>query len=103
MSKKNRFPTDELHHKLQIIKVEDIMNQEIICFVHNYFANKFPPAFDNFYRPFATLSDRNTRNSSTRIKLEDHDTDIAAKSLKISGAKKWNDLRNYLKSITKTK
>ena len=63
------------------------MNQEILTFVHNYFANKLPPAFDNYYRTFATLGDRTTRNSSTIIKLEDHDTDIAAKSLIISGAK----------------
>ena len=103
LGEKFRFPTDELHQKLQILKVEDIMNQEILTFVHSYFANKLPPAFDNYYRQFSTLSDRITRNSSTRIKLEDHDTDIAAKSLKISGAKKWNELKNDLKSITKTK
>ena len=103
LGEKFRFPTDELHQKLQILKVEDIMNQEILTFVHSYFANKLPPAFDNYYRQFSTLSDRITRNSSTKIKLEDHDTDIAAKSLKISGAKKWNELKNDLKSITKTK
>merc|ERR1712055_939458 len=98
-----RFPTDELHQKLQILKVEDIMNQEILTFVHGYFANKLPPAFDNYYRQFSTLSDRITCNSSTKIKLEYHDTDIAAKSLKISGAKKWNELKNDLKSITRPK
>ena len=103
LGKKYRFPTNDLHHELKILKVEDITNLEILTFVHNYFANNLPNAFDNYFKTFSNFSDRITRNSFTTIKIEDHNTDIAARSLKISGAKKWNDLRNDLKSIPNVK
>ena len=102
LGKKFRFPTDDLHHELNILKVEDITNQEILSFVHNYFANKLPSAFDNYYQIFANFSDRVTRNSHT-IQIGHHNTKIAALSLKISGAKKWNDLSNDIKSIKNIK
>merc|ERR1711888_149678 len=103
LGKKFRFPTDDLHHELKILKVKDITNQEILTFVHNYFSNKLPAAFDNYYKTFSNFSDRNTRNSFNTIKIDDHNTDIAARSLKISGVKKWYDLRNDLKCIPKVK
>ena len=88
LGKKYRFPTNDLHHELKILKVEDITNQEILTFVHNYFANNLPNAFDNYFKTFSNFSDRITRNSFTTIKIDDHNTDIAARSLKIYGAKK---------------
>merc|ERR1711984_32955 len=99
LGKKFRFPTDDLHHELKIIKVKYITNQEILTFVHNYFSNKLPVAFDNYYKTFSNFSDRITRNSFTTIKIDDHNTNIAARSLKISGAKIWNDLRSDIKSL----
>ena len=103
LGKKYRFPTDDLHQELNILKVEDITNQEILSFVHNYFANKLPSAFDNYYQTFENLSNRVTRNSSNTIKIGNHSTVIAARSLKISGAKKWNELSNDIKSIKNVK
>ena len=103
LGKKFRFPTDDLHHELKILKVKDITNLEILTFVHNYFSNKLPAAFDNYYKTFSNFSDRITRNSFTTIKIDVHNTDIAARSLKNSGAKKWNDLSNDLKCIPKVK
>ena len=103
LGKKYRFPTDNLHRELNILKVRDISNQEILTFVHKYFANKLPAAFDNYYKTFSNFSDRTTRNSFTKIKIDDHRTNIAARSLKISGAKLWNDLRSDLKSIPNIK
>ena len=103
LGKKYRFPTDDLHQELNILKVEDITNQEILSFVHNYFANKLPSAFDNYYQTFANLSNRVTRNSPNTIKIGNHSTVIAARSLKISGAKKWNELSNDIKSIKNVK
>ena len=103
LGKKYRFPTDNLHRELNILKVRDISNQEILTFVHKYFANKLPDAFDNYYKTFSNFSDRTTRNSFTTIKIDDHNTNIAARSLKISGAKLWNDLRSDLKSIPNIK
>ena len=103
LGKKFRFPTDDLHHELKILKVKDITNLEILTFVHNYFSNKLPAAFDNYYKTFSNFSDRITRNSFTTIKIDVHNTDIAARSLKNSGAKKWNSLSNDLKSIPKVK
>ena len=100
---KSIFPTDDLHRELNILKVRDITNQEILTFVHNYFNNKLPATFDNYYKTFSNFSDRITRNSFTTIKIDDHNTNIAARSLKISGAKIWNDLRSDIKSLPNVK
>ena len=64
---------------------------------------KLPAAFDNYYQTFENLSNRVTRNSSNTIKIGNHSTVIAARSLKISGAKKWNELSNDIKSIKNVK
>ena len=40
-----RFSTNDLHNSLDLLKVKDIAEQEIITFVHNYFSNSLPPVF----------------------------------------------------------
>ena len=37
LKKDYRSPTDELHKSMDILKVNDIAEQEIVTFVHNYF------------------------------------------------------------------
>ena len=49
LSKKDyRFSTDSLHNEFDILKIKDIVKQEIITFVHN-FSNSLPPVFDGYF------------------------------------------------------
>ena len=59
-----RYSTDKLHDELEILKVKDIKEQEILAFVHNFFSNNLPPVFDGYYETLASKHNRNTRNGS---------------------------------------
>ena len=98
-----RFSTNKLHNSLDLLKVEDIAVQEVVTFVHNYFSNSLPPVFAGYFATLASQHERNTRNGSKLLRIDDHDTDIAASSTKILGAKLWNKLDKSLKGIPNVK
>ena len=98
-----RFSTNELHNSLDLLKVDDIAEQEVVTFVHNYFSNRLPPVFNDYFSTLASQHGRNTRNGSKLLKIIGHETDIAASSTKILGAKLWNKLENSLKIIQNVK
>ena len=104
LSKKNyRFSTDSLHNELDILKIKDIVKQEVITFVHIFFSNSLPPVFDVYFETLASNHNRNTRHGSNLINISTHSTNFTASSLKIQGAKVWNRLNNNLKSLQKVK
>ena len=103
LKKDYRSPTDQLHKSMDILKVNDIAEQEIVTFVHNYFRNKLPPVFNDYYETLANRHHRNTRNGHNLLYILGHHRDIAASSIKIAGAKVWNYLNNNLKNIPKVK
>ena len=104
LSKKNyRFSTDELHKEFDILKVEDVVKQETLTFIHNYFDDKLPPVFNKYFETFETCHHRNTRSGANKIKPPNHKTTTAALSIRIKGASLWNKLNNELKSISNTK
>ena len=39
LKKDYRSPTNELHKSMDILKINDIVEQEIVTFVHNYYRN----------------------------------------------------------------
>ena len=43
------FSTDELHNSLDLLKVEDIADQEVVTLVHNYFSNRLSPVFTGYF------------------------------------------------------
>merc|ERR1711915_986177 len=85
-----RIPISEFKRN----RLNDIAEQEIITFVHNYFRNKLPPVFNDYYETLANRHHRNTRNGHNLLHIPDHHRDIAASSIKIAGAKVWNYLNN---------
>ena len=99
-SKKIRYSTDRLHNEFEILKVEDMVNQEILTFVYNYFANSLPSAFDNYYETLASVHGINTRHGNDLLRKVIHRTKMGALSVKIHGAELWNKLDNNLKSIS---
>ena len=102
-SKNYRFSTDMLHNEFDLLKVKDIAKQEVLTFVHNFFSNSLPPVFDDYFETLASNHNRNTRNGTNLLKINNHSTNFAAACMKIQGAKVWNMLDNNLKGINKVK
>ena len=80
-----------------------MVNQEILTFVYNYFANSLPSAFDNYYETLASVHGINTRHGNDLLRKVIHRTKMGALSVKIHGAELWNKLDNNLKSISNVK
>ena len=102
LSGKNyRHPTEKLHKEFELLLVEDLAKQELLTFVHNYFSNSLPPVFndyfDSFDHPYIT------RNGHNTIRLKMHDTEMAAASVLVKGAKLWNKLNASYKTIKNIK
>ena len=92
-----------LHDEFEILKVQDMVNQEILTFVFKYFANSLPPVFDNYYETLASAHGINTRHGCNLIRKVIHGTKVGALSIKIHGPELWNKLDNNLKSISNVK
>ena len=101
-SKKFRYSTDKLHNEFEILKVNDMMNQEILTFVFKYLANSLPPVFNNYYETLTSTHGINTRHGGNLRKVI-HRKKIGALSIKIQGPELWNKLDNNLKSISNVK
>ena len=102
LSGKNyRYPTEKLHKELDILLVNDIIKQELLTFVHKYFSNDLPPVFDDYFDSF----DHHyvTRNGPNTIRLKTHNTEMAAASVLVKGAKLWNNLNVSFKTIATRK
>ena len=84
-----------------MLLVEDLAKQELLTFVHSYFSNDLPPVFDNYFETFN--HSYKTRNGNNSIRTKKHNTVIAAASVKVKGAKLWNDLDASYKIHTKRK
>ena len=82
-SKKFRYSTDKLHNEFEILKVSDMLKQEVLTFVFNYFNNKLPSVFTNYYETLASSRGINTRHGSNLIRKVKHKTNIGAHSIKI--------------------
>ena len=102
LSEKNyRHPTEKLHKEFELLLVEDLAKQELLTFVHNYFSNSLPPVFDDYFDSFDHRYE--TRNGPNTIRLKIHDTEMAAASVLVKGAKLWNNLNTSYKTITTRK
>ena len=102
-SREYRFPTNELHRIHKILKVNDILQQEKLSFVHNFVNNKLPPIFDDYYLKFAQIHNISTRNSNYNFIIPISQSNFGSSSMKIEGAKLWNELDIQIKQISNIK
>ena len=102
-SKKFRYSTDRLHNDFGILKVHDIVNQEILTFVKNYFLDKLPVVFQNYFTLFGNHNTMHTRNSHKLIRKITPKSNFGATSVKFKGSDLWNKLSNDLKTCINTK
>ena len=96
-NKHSRFSTNLLHNELKILKVEDILEQELLSFVHNYVNDKLPDVFENYFKLRKDTQTIQTRNIDNRFIIPFCRTNTGAGSMKVKGPKIWNSLPVPLK------
>ena len=101
--KKYRYSTDKLHDEFNLLKVSDITNQEVLTFVYNFFSNRLPSIFKNYYQTFSENHSYNTRFANLSIRKIRRNNEFGAKSIKIRGSDLWNNLNSDIKESQNTK
>ena len=102
LAKNYRYSTNLLHNELEILKVVDIAKLDVLTFIHNYFNNKLPPIFNNYFRLVSEIHDKNTRRSNREIFIKTYTTNAGISMMKSIGAKIWNetiDSTKYIKNV----
>ena len=103
LAKRYRYSTNHLHNELNILKVSDISKVDTLTFVHNYFNNKLPKVFNNYYNVFSNIHNINTRESDKHILISRHNSNFGHSTMKIRGAKLWNTTDTIIKSTKNAK
>ena len=92
LGKKYRYSTDSLHNELEILKVPDIAKVNTLAFIHNYFHDKLPKLFKNYFTVFNEIHAINTRGSTNNIIIDRHSSNVGHSTMKVRGAKLWNNI-----------
>ena len=103
LAKSYRYSTNLLHNELKILKVKDIAKLDALTFIHNYFNNKLPSIFDNYFTLVSEIHNRNTRRSEREIYINTYMTNAGISMMKSIGAKIWNETSNSTKLIQNIK
>jgi len=92
MAKNYRYSTNSLHNELGILKVSNIAKTNTVTFIHNYFHDKLPKVFKNYFTVFSEVHNINTRGSTNNIIIANHKTNFGHSTMKIKGAKLLNNI-----------
>ena len=76
LNKNCMFPTNQLHTDLNILKITDIFNLEILIFVFSQFNNLLPEIFDDYFVTFSSLHNIATRGNTTKFIIPRHYTNM---------------------------
>ena len=66
------FFADMLHNDFEFLNFNDIVKQEIITFVHNFFSNSLPHVFDDYFEFIAGINNRYTLHGNNLPKIQKH-------------------------------
>ena len=108
LKKSFRYSTNLLHKDLSLLQVGDIIVQEILAFVFNYFKGNLPIVFNNFFQHRFTIEDILSGVSRLRITVPKVHTEFGKNTIKFIGSTLFNkyadqfDLNITIKSF-KTK
>ena len=103
MKKNYRYPTNQLHNELEILKVEDLVDQEILTFVSNFKNSKLPKIFDSYFEFRGIRQQIRTRNIENKLIVPNTNTNYGEQTVKVRGAKLWNQLPNTLTDLINPK
>ena len=97
------YPTNKLHNELKILKVKDLVIQEILTFVSNFKNNKLPNVFQNYFKWRQANQHIQTRNIANHMLTLAPQLNYGARTVRSKGPKLWNQLPPSLSTLTSTK
>ena len=86
------YSTNQLHNDFEILKVKDIIEQEMLSFVHNYRYNKLPEVFKDYFTPIIEIQTIQTRNIRNKLVIPLYKSNFGIGTVKVKGATLWNIL-----------
>jgi len=97
------YSTNDLHNDLNILKVEDLVDQEILTFVCNFRNNKLPHKFNDKFKFRSNNQQTRTRNIENHLITPLTRTEYGEQTVSVKGPVLWNKLPNHLSTLTNTK
>ena len=97
------YPTNILHNDLKILKVEDLVDQEILTFVFNFKNKKLPEIFNNYFKYRTEQQQIVTRNIENHIVTPITRTNYGERTVRVKGCLLWNQLPSNLHTLSNTK
>ena len=94
-----RTPTNQLHKDPNILKIDYLIDINILCFVKKCMFDDCPELFKTYFR--YQLHSYYTRDPKLYVKPSK--TQMGSNSLKIKGASLWNNLETEIKSKCRLK
>ena len=94
LKKPFRYSTSKLHNDLELLKFEDIVNQEITGFVFDFLKGNLPCVFEGYYEHRLTEEDFLEEVTRFRLKIPPYRTNIGENTVKVQGVKLFNKYVN---------
>ena len=101
--KNYRYSTNQLHNDFDILKIDDIIDQEILVFVHGYINDKLPSVFDNYFSHRFPIEDYINSERKIRFIIPRHNSNMGADAINVKGAQLWNNLKIDIKPTVSNK
>ena len=104
LTKKDRmYSTNKIHNDLELLKINDIYESEVLSFVYNCVNNNVPDALRHYFTMLSDTHNVNTRNKNHIL----HDPCLKSKigrlSVKQKGVQLWNKVDKSLKKSEDSK
>ena len=103
LEKPFRYATNLLHKDLYLLQVRDIIAQEILTFVFNYFKGNLPSVFNHFFQHRFSVEDIKSGVNRLRISVPKVDTDFGKCTVKFIGSTLFNKYKNQFDLNLNTK
>ena len=90
LKKPFRYSTNLLHKDLFLLQVNDMVKQEILAFVFDFFKGNLPCVFDNYFEHRFSIENIQSGESRLRMLIPSHTTVIGEQTVKVQGSKLFN-------------
>ena len=81
--KNYRYSTNQLHNDFDILKIDDIIDQEILAFVHKYINDKLPSVFDDYFDHRFPIEEYINSERKIRFIIPRHNSNMGADAINV--------------------
>ena len=96
------YSTNIIHWALDLLKIADLHNYKVLCFVHNCVLNNSPQAFVNYFARNCSLRDCSTLHINP-VHPVNALGNTRRPSVNFLGVSSWNKLSNILKATNNSR